>query len=45
MTDGITHVSDTFFFNLSMAEPLDSVFHLAFKGNFGHECSWMHPNF
>ena len=31
MTDGITHVSDTFFFNLSMAEPLDSVFHLAFK--------------
>ena len=24
-----------------MAEPLDSVFHLAFKGNFGHECSWM----
>ena len=24
-----------------MAEPLDSVFHLALKGNFGHKCSWM----
>ena len=45
MTDGITHASNTFFFfNLCMAEALDSVFHSAFKGNFGHEYSWCDYN-
>ena len=27
-----------------MAEALDSVFHSAFKGNFGHEYSWCDYN-
>ena len=31
MTDSITHASDTFFFSLCMAEPLDSVFRSVFK--------------